>query len=59
MKKKLFGLLALLALTASATASAVSPKTCADFCAAARCMSGYTCGLYVDASGQTVCGCHT
>ena len=35
-----------------------TPQQCAAFCARVRCIGGQVCGLYVNASGQTVCGCH-
>jgi hypothetical protein len=57
MKIKLLGVLAALALTTSA-ATAAPPNNCSAFCATVRCIGGYTCGLYVNSSGQTVCGCH-
>jgi len=36
-----------------------TPKWCEDICATVRCAStAPTCGIYVDANGNTVCGCH-
>jgi len=59
MKIKLLGVLAALALTASAaTAVVIAPDSCLSYCAVVRCIEGYTCGQYINSSGQKVCGCH-
>lgn len=65
MKIKLLIVLMVLALTLTlqpAPTEAVvigpSPLQCAQFCATALCIQGYTCGLYTDPSGQLRCGCH-
>jgi hypothetical protein len=39
-------------------AANTNPKQCRDLCSRVRCASPTVCGLYTDASGQTVCGCH-
>jgi hypothetical protein len=36
----------------------ITPKQCDDLCSRVRCAYPTTCGLYVDANGQTACGCH-
>ena len=62
MKSRITLALAVVALNFGlvSLASAVTPpKTCQDFCATVRCAYwAPTCGLYVNAEGQTVCGCH-
>jgi hypothetical protein len=62
MKSRITFALAVIALNFGlvSLASAVTPpKTCQDFCATVRCAYwAPTCGLYVNAEGQTVCGCH-
>jgi hypothetical protein len=35
-----------------------TPQQCAAFCARVRCIGEQVCGLFVNAAGQTVCGCH-
>jgi hypothetical protein len=55
MKAKLIFALTLFALT---LAQNVSPSQCSAFCARVRCIGGQICGLYTNAQGQTVCGCH-
>ncbi|HKV10298.1 MAG TPA: hypothetical protein VJ725_19310 [Thermoanaerobaculia bacterium] len=58
MKARLFFALAAFALTLAATAGNAAAASCTSYCAIVRCLDGYTCGPYVNSSGQTVCGCH-
>ena len=60
MKAKLSLALAVLVFSLALTPApaAVAPTQCSSFCATVRCIGGYVCGLYVNSSGQTVCGCH-
>jgi hypothetical protein len=65
MKTKLTFLLAafvlfVLQLQPAQSRAAVPPaeQQCAAFCATVRCIGEKICGLYVNSSGQTVCGCH-
>lgn len=39
---------------------AAAPDPCLSYCAITQCIagSGYVCGLYINSSGQQVCGCH-
>jgi len=55
MKVKLVLMLALLALT---QALSIAPSQCSSYCSRVRCMGDQICGLYTNAQGQTVCGCH-
>lgn len=60
MRAKLFFLtlaLALSVMTLQPPPSA-AVTTCQAFCAKVRCIPEDVCGLYVNSSGQTVCGCH-
>jgi hypothetical protein len=61
--RKLSLALTVLALTVGITkmapaATNITPKQCQDLCSRVRCASPTVCGLYTDASGQVVCGCH-
>lgn len=65
MKAKLSFVLAVLALSLTVQPVpspdepvAITPEKCASFCARVLCVPYQTCGLYTNASGQTVCGCH-
>jgi len=60
MKAKLSFALAILvfSLGLAPAPAATTPSQCSNFCARARCIGGYVCGLYTNSSGQTVCGCH-
>ena len=57
MKAKLVFVIALF-IVALSLQPAQSQTSCSAFCAKVRCIGGYTCGLYTNSSGQTVCGCH-
>jgi hypothetical protein len=35
-----------------------TPRECAELCSLLDCMSGYTCGFYIDPAGKRACGCH-
>jgi hypothetical protein len=66
MKAKLSFALAILALSLAAQPvpspepdqPVAAPDKCASFCAVVLCVPYQTCGLYINSSGQTVCGCH-
>ena len=62
MKARLSFAFAVLVLSLGLTpapAPASSVKiNCSSYCAVVRCIEGYTCGPYVNSSGQVVCGCH-
>jgi hypothetical protein len=62
MKAKLSFALVVLAFTLGlipAPAPAASVKIqCGSYCGITHCIEGYTCGPYVNSSGQVVCGCH-
>lgn len=65
MKSKLFFLTLALVLTAAlqpspsrAASGLIIQNSCLSLCARIRCLPEYTCGPYVNSSGQTVCGCH-
>ena len=67
MKAKLSFALTILALSLAAQPApspspdqpvAITPEKCASLCARILCVPYQTCGLYTNASGQTVCGCH-
>lgn len=64
MKAKLFFLTFALALSmalqpsASGAASKTIQQSCLFFCSQVHCIPEDVCGSYVNASGQTVCGCH-
>jgi hypothetical protein len=66
MKAKLLFLTLVLVLTAAlqpspsraASSGLIIQNSCLSLCARIRCLPEYTCGQYVDSSGQTVCGCH-
>jgi len=58
MKARLSFAFAVLVLSLAAAPASSVPTQCSSFCATARCIGGYVCGLYVNSSGQTVCGCH-
>lgn len=60
MKTKLALVTTLFVLTLALTSANAAPSAqqCAAFCAKVRCIGGHVCGLYTNASGQTVCGCH-
>jgi hypothetical protein len=56
MKARL--VLALTAFALTLAAAQVPPNSCSAFCSRVRCIGDQICGLYVNSSGQTVCGCH-
>lgn len=67
MKAKLSLLLTAFALILAITQSqpaqsrfeqGISSQQCSSYCSRVRCIGDYICGLYVNSSGQTVCGCH-
>lgn len=59
MKIKLTLVLSILALTFSLTPLPAQVSTsCSSYCSRVRCAGDQICGLYVNSSGQTVCGCH-
>jgi hypothetical protein len=63
MKAKLSFALAVFALSLAVQPEpdqpvAAAPDKCASFCAIVSCIPYQTCGLYINSSGQTVCGCH-
>lgn len=62
MKSRLILALAVVALNigiVNLASAAQTPKWCQDICATVRCAStAPTCGLYVNAEGDVVCGCH-
>jgi hypothetical protein len=62
MKSRITLALAVVALSfgiVNLASAAQTPKWCQDICAVVRCAStAPTCGLYVDGSGNVVCGCH-
>ena len=60
MKAKLSFAFAVLVFSLALTPAPAATTTsqCSDFCARARCIGGYVCGLYTNSTGQTVCGCH-
>lgn len=47
-----------LAFTLVPSQAATTPTQCSSYCSRVRCIGDYICGLYVNSSGQTVCGCH-
>jgi len=60
MKARLSFAFAALVLSLGLTpAPAANVKiNCDSYCGITRCIEGYTCGPYVNSSGQVVCGCH-
>lgn len=62
MKTRLTLAFAVVALTfgivGTAPAQQGGPNQCDDFCSRVRCAYPTVCGLYTDASGEKVCGCH-
>jgi hypothetical protein len=65
MKAKLLFLTLALVLTAAlqpspseAASGTIIQNSCLSLCARIRCIPEDTCGQYVNAQGQTVCGCH-
>lgn len=47
-----------LAFTLVPSQAATTPQQCSSYCSKVRCGGDQICGLYVNSSGQTVCGCH-
>ncbi|HYG61611.1 MAG TPA: hypothetical protein VEL74_03445 [Thermoanaerobaculia bacterium] len=63
MKLRLMLVLAVVTLTLGLSAPApadppITPQQCAEICETVRCAAPTTCGLYVGAKGQVLCGCH-
>jgi hypothetical protein len=58
MKARLSFAFALLVFSLGLTPAPAAPAQCSSYCAIVRCIEGYTCGPYINSSGQTVCGCH-
>jgi hypothetical protein len=60
MKARLSFAFAILILSLGLTpAPASSVKiNCDPYCGITHCLEGYTCGPYINSSGQAVCGCH-
>jgi hypothetical protein len=61
MKTRLLLAFAAIALTFGATTAPAQqggPNQCNDFCSRVRCAAPTVCGLYTDANGDKVCGCH-
>lgn len=62
MKFRLFLACTALALTfgiaKTAPAQQGGPHQCDDLCSRVRCAAPTVCGLYTDANGDKVCGCH-
>jgi len=56
MKAKLVLALALFALTLALNVP--QQHQCSSFCSRVRCIGEQICGLYTNAEGETVCGCH-
>ncbi|HTG32889.1 MAG TPA: hypothetical protein VLB76_08135 [Thermoanaerobaculia bacterium] len=60
MKARLSFAFAVLAFSVALTPAPASSEkiNCVSYCGITRCIEGYTCGPYINSSGQTVCGCH-